>query len=271
MKVKSESEVASVVSDSVRPQRQQPTRLLCPWDFPGESTEVGCHCLLWLPVSIFIFSYFLLNDVTSLGRLTFSYMEWLLILLNRPQVLMPFSFMFWDKDTRKSVYDHKLFDAEILNLITRTPLKNAKYTISSYISETLSCCLVAKLCTTFVTEWTAGRQAPLSVGFPRQEHWSGLPFPPPGDLPGRKSREGSSRGSSNQGLNPYLLHWQADSLLLSHQTRWWKFLKEMLWNIRLARTTERHYMLLMLWSAAVHGNENVWLLAFSVVYSTLFF
>ena len=33
------------------------------------------------------------------------------------------------------------------------------------------------------TLWTAARQAPLSVGFSRQEHWSGLPFPSPGDLP----------------------------------------------------------------------------------------
>ena len=38
--------VTSVVSDSVRPQRRQPTRLLRPWDFPGKSTGVGCHCLL---------------------------------------------------------------------------------------------------------------------------------------------------------------------------------------------------------------------------------
>jgi len=30
--------------------------------------------------------------------------------------------------------------------------------------------------------WTAARQAPLSVGFSRQEYWSGLPWPPPGDL-----------------------------------------------------------------------------------------
>ena len=36
----------SVVSDSSRPQGLQPTRLLCPWDFPGKSTGVGCHCLL---------------------------------------------------------------------------------------------------------------------------------------------------------------------------------------------------------------------------------
>ena len=35
----------------------------------------------------------------------------------------------------------------------------------------------------FVTPWTAARQAPLSMGFSRQEYWSGLPFPAPGDLP----------------------------------------------------------------------------------------
>ena len=34
----------------------------------------------------------------------------------------------------------------------------------------------------FVTPWTVARQAPLSMGFPRQEYWSGLPFPSPGDL-----------------------------------------------------------------------------------------
>ena len=36
----------SVVSDSSRPHGLQPTRLLCPWGFPGMSTGVGCHCLL---------------------------------------------------------------------------------------------------------------------------------------------------------------------------------------------------------------------------------
>ena len=39
-------QVTSVVSDSVRPHRWQPTRLLCPWDSPGKSTGVGCHFLL---------------------------------------------------------------------------------------------------------------------------------------------------------------------------------------------------------------------------------
>ena len=36
----------SVVSDSLRPHGLQPTRLLHPWDFPGKSTGMGCHCLL---------------------------------------------------------------------------------------------------------------------------------------------------------------------------------------------------------------------------------
>ena len=36
----------SVVSDSQRPHGLQPTRLLRPWDFPGKSTGVGCHCLV---------------------------------------------------------------------------------------------------------------------------------------------------------------------------------------------------------------------------------
>ena len=38
--------VASVVSDSVRPHRRQPTRLPCPWDSPGKNIGVGCHFLL---------------------------------------------------------------------------------------------------------------------------------------------------------------------------------------------------------------------------------
>ena len=38
--------VASVVSNSVRPHRRQPARLICPWDSPGNNTGLGCHFLL---------------------------------------------------------------------------------------------------------------------------------------------------------------------------------------------------------------------------------
>ena len=41
--------------------------------------------------------------------------------------------------------------------------------------------LVAKPCTTLATPWTVAHQAPLSMEFPRQKYWSGLPFSFPGD------------------------------------------------------------------------------------------
>ena len=55
----------------------------------------------------------------------------------------------------------------------------------------------------FATLWTVAHQAPLSMGFSRQEYWSGLPCPPPQDLP-------------NPGTEPMSPTWQADSLSLSH-------------------------------------------------------
>ena len=51
----------------------------------------------------------------------------------------------------------------------------------------MPCMLCAQLLqsclTLFATLWTVAHQIPLSMGFSRQEHWSGLPCPPPGDLP----------------------------------------------------------------------------------------
>ena len=41
------------------------------------------------------------------------------------------------------------------------------------------------------TQWTIAHQALLSMGFPRQEYWSGLPFPSPGDLPDPEIKPGS--------------------------------------------------------------------------------
>ena len=85
--------VTSVVSDSVRPQGQQPTRLRHPWDSPGKNTGVGCHFLLQC------------MEVKSEGEV-------------------------------------------------------------SVMSDS-------------ATPWTAAYQAPLSMGFSRQEYWSGVPLPSP--------------------------------------------------------------------------------------------
>ena len=84
----------SVVSNSVRPQRRQPTRFPRPWDSPGKNTGVGCHFLL--------------------------------------QCMKV-------KSERKSL-SHVLLLA---------------------------------------TPWTAAYQAPPSMGFSRQEYWSGVPLPSP--------------------------------------------------------------------------------------------
>ena len=56
----------------------------------------------------------------------------------------------------------------------------------------------------FATPWTIAYQAPPSMGFSRQECWSGLPFPSPGDLP-------------NPGIEPGSPALQADAFRLSHQ------------------------------------------------------
>ena len=52
-----------------------------------------------------------------------------------------------------------------------------------YPLSIISGSLVAKSYLTLATPWTIACQAPLSMGFSRQEYWSGLPFPSPGDLP----------------------------------------------------------------------------------------
>ena len=58
----------------------------------------------------------------------------------------------------------------------------------------------------FATSWTVAHQAPLSMGFPRQEYWSGLPFPSPEDLP----------DPGTESVSPPL---QAESLPPSHGGR----------------------------------------------------
>ena len=69
------------------------------------------------------------------------------------------------------------------------------------------------------TSWTVTHQAALSMGFPRQEYWSGMLFPSPGDLP-------------DPGIEPRSPSLQADSLLSKHEgglltamktqcCRWW--------------------------------------------------
>ena len=59
--------------------------------------------------------------------------------------------------------------------------------LAKYPMHACVCVLALSRVQLFVTLWTIRHQAPLSMGFPRQEYWSGLPFPPPGIFPTQES------------------------------------------------------------------------------------
>ena len=102
----------------------------------------------------------------------------------------------------------------------RRPIENTHPLPRGGLGLVFSCSVVSD---SFVTPWTVARQAPLSMGFSRQEYWSGLPFPYPGDFP-------------DPGIEPTSPASQADSLPLSPQggtcskpthaqaPDWWPFL-----------------------------------------------
>ena len=87
---------------------------------------------------------------------------------------------------------HQWKHVEVRNAIYRSrKLKACGFFV--HLSSLCGGGLVAKSWPTLATPWTVASQAPLSMGFSRQEYWSGQPFPSPGDL-------------SAQGSNPGLPH-----------------------------------------------------------------
>ena len=91
----------------------------------------------------------------------------------------------------------------------------------------------------FVTPWTwtVAHQAPLSMGFSGQEHWSGLPCPPPGDLPAPGVEPAFPASPALQADSLPLTHWGSPQMLYWQYNHWalfynksWSFITEkMFW------------------------------------------
>ena len=117
----------------------------------------------------------------------------------------------WDTDTDQSSWaqvnliKNNLFEQFLLAIsLTKIVSSLLSYKTNAGIKCSLFYTMkvkviVAQSCLNLCHPWTVVHQAPLSMGFPRQEYWSGLPFPPPGDLP----------NPGNESSSPALL---ADSL-----------------------------------------------------------
>ena len=128
------------MSNSVRPHRQQPTRLPRPWDSPGKNTGVGCHFLLQC------------MKVKSESEVPQSYL------------------------TLRDPMDYSLPGSSVPGIFQARTLEWVANSISNawkWKVKVKSLSLVRLL----ATPWTAAHQAPPSMGFSRQEYWSGVPVP----------------------------------------------------------------------------------------------
>ena len=142
----------SVISHSYWPHGLQPTRLLRPWDFPGKSSGVGCHCLLRKKCLVCVFPenwsicthiYFLLSSIL-------------------------FSIFLFPHPCG-SVYIFVWHD-----LVTKQQC--------TYTQRYTYVCVSHSVVPNSSISWTVACQVPLSMRFSRQGYWS-LPCPSPGDLP----------------------------------------------------------------------------------------
>ena len=88
----------------------------------------------------------------------------------------------WNESVHKmsfSLVDHSMNKQVNEQIKMASPFRSD----GKLVSRVCVCVCVFSRVQLFVTTWTVAHQAPLSMGFSRQEHWSGLPCPPPRDLP----------------------------------------------------------------------------------------
>jgi len=138
-----DSGLVTKLCPTLAPRWENPARLLCPWDFPGKNTGVGCHFLL---LGIFL-----------------------------TQGLKPRS-LHWQADSLLLRYWGSP-NIYIYMCVCVCVCVCVKYIKVWKKVKSLSRVWL------FATPWTVAYQAPQSMEFSRQEYWSGLPFPSLGDFP----------------------------------------------------------------------------------------
>ena len=176
-------------------------KLLCPWDSPGKNTGVGCHFVLQ--------GIFLTQGLNPrLLRLLHCWVGSLpLVPPEKPlgeRYMMPgwMSLMHGQCKTTwvLSVSSYSCIFTGSWIFVASWSLVYVQQYITLFIVAVLSpsCVLL------FVTPWTVAHQAPLSMGFPRQEHWGGSPLPSPSALPNPGIKPGSL-ALADANLSPGLL------------------------------------------------------------------
>ena len=172
----------------MQPQRWQPTRLRHPWGSPGKNTGVGCHfllqCMKVKSESEVARSCLTLHDLMDCSPLGSSIhgicqarvLEWGAIAFSEKPAAAarsPQSCL-----TLCNPTDGSPPGSPIPGILQARTLEWVAISFSNAWKWKLKVKSISRVWL-FVTPWTAAYQAPLSMGFSRQEYWSGVPLPSP--------------------------------------------------------------------------------------------
>ena len=161
------------MSDSSRPCGLQPTRLLRPWDFPGRSTGVGCHCLLQKKKGRKVKNvgiWCVCIHFRVLGR---HCLGWLRIVQASLSHITDFRRL-WVQKVVSQCSRNFSGTQNFMGLETGSSTEWLMLFL-----ETAAAAKSLQSCPTLCDPIDGSHQAPPSLGFSRQEHWSGLLFPSP--------------------------------------------------------------------------------------------